>query len=171
VVDARDQAKQRAAGLPAGSPLRRQLNQVAEQLDTLHQSLVATKEGGWLSGEEELREKLAGLYGAVNGYEGRPTRSQLDEMKVLEARLDDLSGRVTAVEKGPLAQANRALAAAKLPPIVWIDRKDWEKRQEKGGGGSVGGKLNPRALAGISSLPWGIGRLLAGATDLAAEVD
>jgi photosystem II stability/assembly factor-like uncharacterized protein len=165
-VDARDQAKQRAAGLPAGSPLRRQLTRVAEQLEALHQSLVATREGGWLSGEEELREKLASLYGGVNGYEGRPTRSQLDEMTVLKGRLDDLSGRITAVEKGPLAQANRALAAAKLRPIVVMERQDWEKKQEMGGAGSAG-TPDPRALRAMSALPWGLGRLLAAAAGMA----
>jgi photosystem II stability/assembly factor-like uncharacterized protein len=164
VVDARDQARQRAAGLGEGSPLRRQLTRVADQLDALHQQLVATHEGGWLSGEEELREKMAGLYGAVNGYEGRPTGSQLDQVKVVKARLDDLAGRVDAVEKGPLAQVNRGLAAAKRQPIVVMDRKAWEKKQEQGGGGA-GGKLDPRALR---AMPWGLGRLLAGWADAAA---
>jgi photosystem II stability/assembly factor-like uncharacterized protein len=173
VVDARDQAKQRAAGLPAGSQLRRQLTQVAEQLDTLHQSLVATHEGGWLSGEEELREKLANLYGGVNAYEGRPTRSQVDEVKVLQGRLDDLSGHVAAVEKGPLAQVNRALAAAKLQPIAVMERQDWEKKQAAGGGGAAG-KQRPRALRAMSAMPWGLGRLLAAAasmTEGAGEAD
>ena len=36
------------------------------------------REGGFLAGEEQLREDLAGLYGSVNGYEGRPTQSQID---------------------------------------------------------------------------------------------
>jgi photosystem II stability/assembly factor-like uncharacterized protein len=164
VVDARDQARQRAAGLAAGSSLRRQLTQLADQLDALHQLLVATKEGGWLSGEEQLREKLAGLYGAVNGYEGRPTRSQLDGVKVLKARLDDLSGRVAAAEKGELAQVNRALAAASKQPIVVIDRKAWEAKQEKGGG-SPAGKPDRRLL---DATPWGLGRMIAGAAEAAA---
>ena len=163
--------------MAAGSPLRRQLTQVADQLDTLHQSLVATHEGGWLSGEEELREKLANLYGGVNAYEGRPTRSQLDEVKVLAGRLDDLSGRVTAVEKGPLAKVNRALAAAKLQPIAVMQRQDWEKKQAAGGGGSPG-RPSPRALLratpALSAMPWGLGRLLAAAATMAegaGEVD
>ncbi|HYL04923.1 MAG TPA: glycosyl hydrolase [Thermoanaerobaculia bacterium] len=158
VVDVREQAKQRAAGLAAGSSLRRQLAQLADRLDALHQLLVATKEGGWLSGEEELREKLAGLYGAVNGYEGRPTRSQLDDVKVLAARLDDLSGRIAAVEKSELAQVNRALAAAKGQPIVVMDRKAWESKQEKGGG-SAGGPAARLDRRVYDAMPWGLGRL------------
>jgi len=147
LVDVRDQARQRAAGLAAGAPLRRELTRLADQLDALHQQLVATHEGGWLSGEEELREKMGSLYGSVNGFEGRPTRSQLDQVKVVKARLDDIAARVDAVEKGPLAQVNRGLAAAKQPPIVVLDRKAWDKKQEAGGG--AGGKLDPRALAAM----------------------
>jgi photosystem II stability/assembly factor-like uncharacterized protein len=169
VVGARDQARQRAAGLPDGSALRRQLDRVAGQLDELHAALVATHEGGFLSGEEEQREKMASLYGAINGYEGRPTRSQLDHVKVLKGRLDALSGRLRAVEQGTLAQANRALAAGKRQPIAIMDRKEWDKKQETENGGSPG-KLDPRTLAAAPWGPWGLGRLLAGVRG-AAEVD
>jgi hypothetical protein len=167
-VDARDQARQRAAAVAAGSSggaLRRQLTQLADQLDALHQQLVATKEGGWLSGEEELREKLANLYGSVNAYEGRPTRSQLDDVKVLEARLADLSGRAAAIEKAQLAQVNRALAGAGKQPIVVLDRKAWESKQEKGGGGPAA-KLAPRLY---EAMPWGLGRMMARAVAAAEQ--
>jgi photosystem II stability/assembly factor-like uncharacterized protein len=166
-VDARDQARQRAAAVGTGSSagaLRRQLTQLADQLDALHQQLVATKEGGWLSGEEELREKMADLYGAVNGYEGRPTRSQIDEVKVIEARLGDLSGRIAAVEKAQIAKLNRDLAAAGKQPIVVLDRKAWESKQEKGGGGPAA-KPDRRFY---DAMPWGLGRMIAGAAEAAA---
>ena len=39
------------------------------KLEELYSTLVATREGGWLSGEEQLRERLAFLYGAINSYE------------------------------------------------------------------------------------------------------
>jgi hypothetical protein len=145
--------------LAAGSALRRQLTEAADQLDALHKQLVATRPGGWLSGEEELREKLAGLYGDVNGYEGRPTRSQLDQVKVLAARQHDLAGRAEAVERGPLAQANRGLAERKLPPIVVPDRKTWDRQQDRTGGGAAGGLADPRVWAALPALPWGLGRL------------
>jgi photosystem II stability/assembly factor-like uncharacterized protein len=160
VVDARDQAQQRESGLDAGSALRQKLGKLVAQLDALHEKLVATHEGGWLSGEEELREKMAGLYGAVNGYEGRPTRSQVDTVKVLEARQADLSGGFDALVKGDLAQVNRALAAAKRQPIVVLDRQQWEQKQEKGGGAAA--MPDARALA---AMPWGIGNLLAPAVE------
>jgi hypothetical protein len=74
VTDLRDQARDRAAGLQGKN--RAELEAFADSLETLHQKLVVT-EGGWISGKEELRERLGGLYGAVVGYEGRPSESQM----------------------------------------------------------------------------------------------
>ena len=73
-----DGAQERAKKLPAGDRLRRQLETLAASLETFRATLVATGPGGWLSGEEQLREKMAKVYGGVNGYDGRPTQSQLD---------------------------------------------------------------------------------------------
>jgi hypothetical protein len=58
------------------------------KLDELYRSLTTTREGGWLSGEEQLRERLAMLYGAVNSFDGRPTETQLAEIEVLAKELE-----------------------------------------------------------------------------------
>ena len=58
-----------------------------KKLDELYKSLTSTREGGWLSGEEQLRERLGLLYGAINTYDGRPTESQLAEIDVLAEEL------------------------------------------------------------------------------------
>ena len=58
-----------------------------KKLDELYKSLTSTREGGWLSGEEQLRERLGMLYGAINSYDGRPTESQLAEIEVLAEEL------------------------------------------------------------------------------------
>jgi len=58
-----------------------------KKLDELYKSLTSTREGGWLSGEEQLRERLGMLYGAINIYDGRPTESQLAEIEVLAEEL------------------------------------------------------------------------------------
>ncbi|MGZ8792866.1 MAG: WD40/YVTN/BNR-like repeat-containing protein, partial [Thermoanaerobaculia bacterium] len=58
-----------------------------KKLDELYKSLTSTREGGWLSGEEQLRERLGMLYGAINIYDGRPTESQLAEIDVLAEEL------------------------------------------------------------------------------------
>jgi len=59
-------------------------------IDELRKKLVATKEGGMITGEERLREYVAGLYSDVLGYEGRPTQMQVDRTDALARELADV---------------------------------------------------------------------------------
>jgi photosystem II stability/assembly factor-like uncharacterized protein len=123
-----DEAQAQAGKLPAGDRLRRQLDTLAGSLEGFRATLVATSEGGWMSGEEQLREKMAKVYGNVNGYDGRPTRSQIDQVKVLGGQLDKAEARLAAVEKGDVAAANRELEKRKLAPLKVKSRDEWEKK-------------------------------------------
>ena len=87
----RDDARSRAE--EAGGRTVRRLNDLADDLDAFREDVVSTNEAGRLSGEEKLREKLGGLYGAVVGYDGRPTSSQLQRMEGLEAELAEAEAR------------------------------------------------------------------------------
>jgi hypothetical protein len=116
VIDLRDQANARAEKL-SGSE-KKQLADMAGKLDTMHKSLVATSEGGWLSGEEQLRERLGMLYGAVNSYDGRPTGSQLAEMENLQKQLDTKIASFDGVVKRELVAVNRVLKNRKVDEIA-----------------------------------------------------
>ncbi|HWN44059.1 MAG TPA: glycosyl hydrolase [Thermoanaerobaculia bacterium] len=129
-LGARDGLQKRAEGLPQNDKLRKQLDGLATELTKLHATLAAVGEGGWLSGEEQLREKLGYLYGGVNGYEGRPTRSQLDMMSVLGARLDKAAARLDAIAGNELAAANKALTARKLEPVNLLTEEEWKKKAQ-----------------------------------------
>jgi photosystem II stability/assembly factor-like uncharacterized protein len=130
-AEVRDAANQRAEALPRGDRLRTQLASLATEAERYRGTLVATSEAGWMSGEEKLREKMGMLYGAVNGYEGRPTRSQLDYSKVLVGQLDQAAGRFEAFAKDDLAAANRALQGKKLEPIQVSTLEEWREKQKK----------------------------------------
>ncbi len=129
-LGARDALRQRAAALPKGDRLARQAEALAEELNRFHATLVATGEGGWLSGEEQLREKLGQLYGGVNGYEGRPTRSQLDQLDVLAESLSQGAAKLGSFEKGGIAEINKALTARKLEPVVIPTEEEWRKKAQ-----------------------------------------
>jgi photosystem II stability/assembly factor-like uncharacterized protein len=126
-----DQAQERAAKLPANDVLRRQLNTVRGSLESFRGSLVATSEGGWMSGEEQLREKMAKVYGGVNGYDGRPTRSQIDQIKVLGDQIDKAEARLASLQNGEVAAVNRELQKRKLDPLKAQSHDDWEKADGK----------------------------------------
>jgi photosystem II stability/assembly factor-like uncharacterized protein len=129
-VALRDDLRSRVDKLAAKDAVRQKAEKLAADLDTLHGTLVATAEGGWLSGEEQLREKLGSLYGGINGYEGRPTKSQLDELKVLGDRLDAAAARLQALGTADLAAVNKALAGRKLEPVSLLTMEEWQKQQK-----------------------------------------
>ena len=119
MIAVRDQAKARAATLAKGDALRKRLEALADEMEKQRTALVATKgaEGG-ISGEEKLREELGSLYGNVNGYEGRPTQSQLDRMAVLGGDLDAAGRKLDAHADKELAALTPLLQKAKLEPIT-----------------------------------------------------
>jgi photosystem II stability/assembly factor-like uncharacterized protein len=133
-VSVRDQARERAEKLPKGDKLRGRLETLATNAESYRATLVATSEGGWMSGERQLREKLGELYGGVNGYEGRPSQSQLDQVKVLGTQLGQAVPKLDKMKAGELAAVNRELEARKLAPITPKTREEWEGEDGKRAG-------------------------------------
>jgi len=132
VVDAtvalRDQARQRPAALPASDTLRKRLETLADSLESLRRTLVAYKESGAFTGEIRLREKMLELYGAVNGYEGRPTQTQLDEMVVLQNQLARARTQLDSFVSQDVPPLNALLAQKKLEPLKPLTEEEWRKK-------------------------------------------
>ena len=103
----RDQASERATALPAADPLRKRLEAFAASMEQQRTALVATSRGEGISGDARLREELGTLYGNVNGFDGRPTKSQIDRMGVLAAELDAATAAFDASTAKELAGAER----------------------------------------------------------------
>ena len=129
VVDARDQGRKRLAQINPQDPLAKSLQQFVDSMESLRSQLVAVKEGGAITGEEKLREKLGDLYGSLNGYDGRPTQSQLDNMNTLVARLNQAEADFQKTAASQLQTINPGLQQQKLEPIKTLAREDWEKRK------------------------------------------
>ena len=90
----------------------------ADSTDSLRKEIVATKEGGAITGEERLREHLDGIYGALLSYEGHPGDYQVARVDVLGRELQDVSDRADALVKNELPKLNSALQGAGLEPIA-----------------------------------------------------
>ncbi len=130
-IDLRDQARERAAQLSGGNA--RRLSDYADELDEFRKTVVATSEAGQLSGEEKLREEIGELYGSVNGYDGRPTDSELGRMSVLAGQLDAAEARfaeITAERR--ITALNSRLGRGNLEPLVLMSRQAWKKEQMGG---------------------------------------
>jgi len=83
-------AGQKLASAKDDAPLSRKLESVLAKADELRGKIVATKEGGAITGEERIRENTDSIYGALNGYEGRPGDYQLARVEALERELKDV---------------------------------------------------------------------------------
>ncbi|HEX2222570.1 MAG TPA: glycosyl hydrolase, partial [Thermoanaerobaculia bacterium] len=129
-VAARDQASQRAEALGKNDRNRKALEALAADLEKFRTGLVSSE--GLMGGGEQLREKLGELYGAVNGYEGRPTRSQTDRVEVLRAELDEAVARFETLRSRNLAEVNRGLEKAKVQPVRLMTQEEWQEKREKG---------------------------------------
>lgn len=128
VIDLRDQARNRAEALGGRDRLARRLTRYADKLDAFRESLVATSEAGRMSGEERLREKLVSLYGAVNGYEGRPTASQLERTDVLELDLEKAEQEFSSLTGRELESLKTQLERRGQEPLKLMTREEWERR-------------------------------------------
>jgi hypothetical protein len=132
IIGIRDAATQRAGTLPANDPLRQRLTQLAASADKIRSEIVATKEGGAITGEERLREFLTTVYGDVNGYNGPPTAAQVERTEVLGRELEDVIKKVRDQLVGQLPALNSALEQKKLEPIQAISEPDWQKQHQGG---------------------------------------
>jgi hypothetical protein len=116
-----------AARLPANDPLAVRLRAASSELDLMRKKIVATKEGGAITGEERLRENLADLYSNVLNYEGKPTAAQLARTDAITRELADVVRDFDEWLAKELTGLNAALSAKQLDPIKVVTRAEWEK--------------------------------------------
>ena len=122
----RDALAERAGHLEKDPVLAKHLQDLSLQADAMRKEIVATKEGGAITGEERIREKTTALYGTLLSYEGRPAEYQLARIDSLKKELGDVEDKFDAFLAKELPSANKSLAQKKLPLIEPLTRKDWD---------------------------------------------
>ena len=115
--DMRGSLGDRGNGLSAADSLLRALQRGSEQVDTMRKKIVATKEGGMITGEERLRENLAELYGSVVGYEGRPSEMQVERTGSIGREMGDVSKTFERWIQVELPMINKLLEARGMARI------------------------------------------------------
>ena len=123
----RDALTDRAEELAANDPLRQKLTELAGKADTIRKKIVATKEGGDITGELRIREKTTELYGNLVFYEGRPGDYQVARIDSLRHELDDVAKEFDTFLAKEVQPVNQALTKKKLEPIHPLARPDWDK--------------------------------------------
>jgi photosystem II stability/assembly factor-like uncharacterized protein len=102
-------------------PGNAQLQGLAAKLDTAKKKIVATKEGGAITGEERIREHTDHLYSALLSWEGKPAKTLLERTEALRRELADvrtefdaLQPQIHALGLEPVAPGVSQLASACL---------------------------------------------------------
>jgi photosystem II stability/assembly factor-like uncharacterized protein len=114
----RGQAAAVAANASAPAELRSAAMELSQKADSIRKDIVATKEGGAITGEERLREHVDSIYGAINSVEDRPTPYQLARIDALDRELKEVENQWAALKSGDAAALSAKLRAANLPPLT-----------------------------------------------------
>jgi photosystem II stability/assembly factor-like uncharacterized protein len=125
----RNAAYARTLKLAEKDPLSKQLRQLAVECDALRSKIVATKEGGMVTGEERIRELLGQLYGAVEGYDGKPTDYQAARAESLGHELEDVVVEFQKLTQNDLPGINPGLKKKKLEAIPVLAEGEWQKKK------------------------------------------
>jgi photosystem II stability/assembly factor-like uncharacterized protein len=128
----RGQAATLAQSATAPADVKAAAAQLNARADELRKLIVATKEGGAITGEERLREHVDDVYGAITSVEDRPTNYQMARVDALDRELKEVEAQWAAFQSGDLATFNGRLRAASLPPVT-IAAVELDKDPARGG--------------------------------------
>jgi hypothetical protein len=114
----RSQTAALAANGAAPADVKAAAATLSGKADALRKEVVATKEGGAITGEERLREHVDEVYGAINSVEDRPTAYQVARIDALDRELKDIETQWATLQAGDIAAFNAKARAANLPPVT-----------------------------------------------------
>jgi hypothetical protein len=143
-----------ATGLAQADPLAGKLKSFDDAVDAIRKRIVATTEGGAITGEERLREHTDQLYGAVLSWEGKPTTYQQENIGALEAEFEGIHHNFAALTAKTLPDLNKQLGngkrgAIKVKPIDENEDED----AEQGSSNPPAGRFDPDQSIDRQSLP------------------
>src|SRR5207253_2465179 len=98
-------------------PLKKNIKAFDDKIENVRKKIVATKEGGAITGEERLREHTDQLYGALLSFEGKPGDYQIAYIDALRRELDDATKEFEQLLTKELSSLNESLKAKGQPPI------------------------------------------------------
>jgi photosystem II stability/assembly factor-like uncharacterized protein len=117
LVGLRQALAQTGAALPEGDPLRKQVSDFDGRVDAVRKKIVATTEGGAITGEERLREHTDQLYGAILSYEGKPAAYQVAYIDTLKRELGDVTREFDQLLAHDLPALNDSLKSKGQQPL------------------------------------------------------
>ena len=107
----RDQTAALSQSTTAPADVKAAAAQLGSRADEIRKQIVATKEGGAITGEERLREHVDEVYGAINSVEDHPTDYQMARIDALDRELKDVEAQWATFQARDLATFNAKMRA------------------------------------------------------------
>ena len=129
LVEKIDSASAALAQRMKAQPQDTRLAGLLGKVDAAKKKIVATKEGGAITGEERIREHTDHLYSALLSWEGKPASYLVARTEVLRRELGDVRAEFEALQ--PQIQSLRLppqLLPSAVPPMMSACiHEDWEE--------------------------------------------
>ena len=109
-------------------PTNKQIKDFDNKVDAVRKLIVATTEGGAITGEERLREHTDQLYGAILSFEGKPADYQIANIDALRRELDDATKDFEQLNTKGVTDLNAALKAKGIAPVPAAPKDRLEPR-------------------------------------------
>jgi hypothetical protein len=104
--------------------LKKQALKLNTDLNKLKDGLVITKGDNYVgAGEKQLREKIGDLYSTIGSYYGAPSQSQLENLELLNANLEEKKKQYLMIKE---AQLTKYKAATEKAGFKYIELKTFE---------------------------------------------
>ena len=95
-------------------------------LDSLHKNMVAEKSTLFADSEDKLREKLAGIYGTINQYAGRPSAEQIKRIDNLDKDHQSLKNALQAFYSKQFGLCNEIIQRSGKKPLSRLSRQEFD---------------------------------------------
>jgi len=129
VLDIRNQTKMLADSIK-NKGLKAKSVEYAAMMNAMHDEISATQPGeGGITGQVRLREKIAEVYSAVGGYEGKPTNVQIQALALYSTQVKAMQDKLDAFKNNELATYIKAVTKLGLPPVTTTPRETFFKEE------------------------------------------
>jgi len=149
----RNEVAKMGKAVPESDPLHRNVKDFDGKIETVRKKIVATTEGGAITGEERIREHTDQLYGALLSYEGKPGDYHLAYIDTLRRELDDVTKDFEQLLSKDLPTLNQILKGKGKEEIKSPPAKVAVNDEPTGSAGNIAASNDPDEPVQAITLP------------------